>query len=205
MTAHLFSDEEQDAIVELMNIGVGRAAAALSHLTHDEVLLSVPKIDFVTYAQASRIFDNILPETLAGVMQSFQGFIQGQTTLIFPEERSLELVKAIVGDELPDGDISELEQDTLAELGNILLNSCLATLANLLNSDINTSLPETYVGNYRKMLELLCKQEDSVIMLAQIDFTLSQRAIQGYLVFIIDMHSAASFKAALQQYFDNLT
>ncbi len=199
-----FSRDEEETIIELMNIGVGRAAAALSRLAHDEVLLSVPKVDFVSIDQAQAAFNQLLPKALAGVVQSFEGFINGRAALVFPEERSLELVKAVVGDELSASEISELEQDTLAELGNILLNSCLATLGNLLHRDIRTSLPETYSGTYQRMLDALHQQPHSMIMLVHIDFSLSSRALQGYLVFIIDLQSAQTFHEALGAYLEQL-
>jgi len=202
--ADLFSQDEQETIVELMNLGVGRAANSLSKLVQDEVLLSVPKVDFVKLDSAEATFKELLPQALAGVTQAFEGFISGKAALIFPEERSLELVRILVGNELSASEISELEQDTLAELGNILLNSCLASLANLLKREINTALPETYTGDYKQMLNLLCDQQDSLIMLVQIDFSLRQRNLQGYLAFIIDLHSAAGFHSALQDYLANL-
>ncbi|MDR9468526.1 chemotaxis protein CheC [Marinospirillum sp.] len=201
---NLFSDDEQEAIVELMNLGVGRAASSLSRLVQDEVLLSVPKVEFVQLETAEETFKELLPKALAGVTQAFEGFINGKAALIFPEERSLELVRIVVGNELSASEISELEQDTLAELGNILLNSCLASLANLLKREINTALPEAYSGDYQRMLEVLCDQQDSLIMLVQIDFSLRQRNLQGYLVFIIDLNSATGFHSALQDYLADL-
>lgn len=198
------NQDQQDTIVELMNIGVGRAAAALSKLVQDEVLLSVPKVDFVDIETAESRFTELLPVALAGVTQAFDGFISGKAALIFPEERSLELVRIVVGHELTASEISELEQDTLAELGNILLNSCLATLANILHREIHTSLPEAYNGNRHTMLNLLCEQEDSMIMLVQVDFSLLQHELQGYLAFIIDLQTASNFYSALDEYLNNL-
>lgn len=198
------NQDQQDTIVELMNIGVGRAASALSRLVRDEVLLSVPKVSFVGIETAEERFTELLPNALAGVTQAFNGFISGKAALIFPEERSLELVRIVVGHELTASEISELEQDTLAELGNILLNSCLATLANILHREIHTSLPEAYNGNCQNMLRLLCDKEDSMIMLVQVDFSLRQRELQGYLAFIIDLHTANGFHAALDEYLEKL-
>ncbi|GLR64717.1 chemotaxis protein CheX [Marinospirillum insulare] len=199
-----FNQDQQDTIVELMNIGVGRAASSLSKLVHDEVLLSVPKVDFVDIATAETHFSELLPSALAGVTQAFEGFVSGKAALIFPEERSLELVRLIVGDELSAIEISELEQDTLAELGNIILNSCLATLANILQREIKTSLPEAYTGNCHNILRRLCDRDDSLIMLVQVDFSLSQRELKGYLAFIIDLHSASGFRTALNEYLEKL-
>jgi len=201
---NILNQDQQDIIVELMNIGVGRAASSLSKLVYDEVLLSVPKIDFVDIQTAETCFADLLPTALAGVTQAFDGFISGRAALIFPEERSLELVRLIVGHELSASEISELEQDTLAELGNILLNSCLATLANILHREIQTALPEAYKGNCHNILRQLCDRDDSLIMLVQVDFSLRQRELHGYLAFIIDLHSASGFHDALDEYFEKL-
>ena len=67
--------------------------------------------------------------------------------LIFPETNSLELVRAITGGGLPLDDIIALEQEALAETGNIILNGCLATIANILQRTLRFSLPEIIHGS----------------------------------------------------------
>jgi chemotaxis protein CheC len=210
----LFSPDEQDVVGELMNLGVGRAAGAFSRLVNDEVLLSVPEVSFVGLAEAEKVFASTVPDILAGVKQSFSGFIGGSAALLFPEDRSLELVRAIIGEDLPAEEISELEQETLAEVGNIILNNCLATIANVLQDEIQTSLPETYAGGTRGFLEFLCngaldvstggEGSGSLLMLVQIDFSLKRRAIQGFLAFAIDLRAAESFRQHINAYLDSL-
>lgn len=204
----MLTDDEHDVIVELMNIGVGRAASALSQLVQDEVLLSVPKLQFLESADAKEVFCRSMPDLLAGVMQDFQGFMSGRAALLFPEERSLELVRAILGADMSADEITELEQETLAELGNILLNNCLATLANLLNRQIQTDLPQAFNVDTPHLLNRLSShgQDNScMIMLVQIDFSLRASDLQGYLAFLIDLHSADAFIEALRHYLAELT
>ncbi|MBA4501281.1 chemotaxis protein CheX [Marinobacterium marinum] len=204
----LFSADEHDLIVELMNLGVGRAAHALSQLVSDEVLLSVPRLEFISVPEAQQAFRNDLPPFLAGVMQNFEGFINGRAALLFPEARSLELVNAMIGEELSADEISELEHETLAELGNILLNHCLATLANQLQQQIKTDIPmafSTSADDLSGTLEL-CQGDvnNTLVMLVQIDFSLKTSALRGYLAFIIDLHSADTFVNALRSYLAEL-
>ena len=45
---------------------------------------------------------------------------------------SLDLVRAIMGGDVPPDEIAEMEQEALAETGNVILNGCLATMANML-------------------------------------------------------------------------
>lgn len=204
----LLTPDEHDVIVELMNIGVGRAANALSQLVHDEVLLSVPQLQFLSPTDAETVFCQSMPGSLAGVMQGFHGFMSGRAALLFPEDRSLELVRAMLGMDLSADEISELEQETLAELGNILLNNCLATLANMLHEQIQTDLPEAFNVDTRHLLRILAREQEnddsSMIMLVQIDFSLRQRALQGYLAFLIDLHSTDTFLISFRNYLAEL-
>ena len=207
--SRLLNTDEHDVVVELMNIGIGRAANALSQMVQDEVLLSVPELQFLHPAEASDSFCAYLPGLLAGVMQDFSGFMTGRAALLFPEDRSLELVRAILGEDMSADEISELEQETLAELGNILLNNCLATLANLLHHEIQTELPHVFNVAAPHLLSRLSLQDDtdntSFIMLVQIEFSLRQRDLQGYLAFLIDVQSAGVFVAALRNYLAECT
>ena len=204
----LFSPDEHDLIVELMNLGVGRAASALSQLVNDEVLLSVPQLEFISTARARNAFHQELPACLAGVSQDFEGFINGRAALLFPEARSLELVNAMLGETLSADEISELEQETLAELGNILLNHCLATLANQLKQQVQTDIPRAFSLHADELPDALIlpstDPENSLVMLVHINFSLRQSELRGYLAFIIDLRSADTFINALRTYLAEL-
>ncbi len=52
----------------------------------------------------------------------------------------------MVGEHLSLEDILELEHEALAEIGNIILNACIATIANLLQRSLTMSLPEIIRG-----------------------------------------------------------
>ncbi|HUQ52747.1 MAG TPA: chemotaxis protein CheX, partial [Gammaproteobacteria bacterium] len=125
----ILEELELDALTELVNLGVSRAAANLAVMVQEEVLLTVPKVELLTRDAAIRTLGEREARSLVAVHQTFEGAIVGRALLIFPEANSLELVRAIVGSELSNEDIVELEQEALAETGNIILNSCLATIA----------------------------------------------------------------------------
>ena len=55
---------------------------------------------------------------------------------------------------LPLEDILELEHEALAETGNIILNGCLATIANLLQRTLKISLPEILRGDSAALFNL---------------------------------------------------
>lgn len=213
MTDAFFTDVQRDALTEMMNLGVGRAASAFSKLVGDEVLLSVPNISLTTVSDAVAQFTGGESRAFAGVMESFDGFIDGTATLLFPGERSLELVRAVIGEDMPADEISDLEEETLAEIGNIILNNCLATVANALRKRIHTSLPETYRATGDAMFPFLDANPRAeanglvttpMLLLVQIDFSLRERDIGGFLAFLIDLKSTEAFRSAIDEYLAEL-
>ena len=145
------TDIEQDALAEIANMGVSRAANSLRQMVGEEVLLSVPAVKIVTRQAASKLVERNNATKLVAVQQSFEGPFAGRALLIFPEAQSLELVRAIVGDEHSLEDIIDLEQEALAETGNIILNGCLATIANVLHRTMRMSLPSIVRGDGAKL------------------------------------------------------
>ena len=103
-----------------------------------------------------------------------------------PSTESLELVRAITGGDLPLEDIIELEQEALAETGNILLNSCLATIANMLQRSLRMSLPEVLRGDAKTFFSLAPPPvAGDVVMFLYINFAIRERDISGYISMII--------------------
>lgn len=196
--AAVLSEMELDALTELVNLGVSNAAASLRELVKEEILLSVPKVTVVTRDEAIKNLGERDAKRLVAVHQDFDGDIAGRALLIFPETKSLELVRAIVGSDLSLDDIIELEQEALAETGNIILNACLATLANNLGRTLKISLPEVLHGGGSEFFYIKPPpQVDDSVLFSFINFSVRQRNITGYIAMLLDLPSLATLKSLL--------
>jgi chemotaxis protein CheC len=202
----LLSEIQLDALSELVNIGVSRAAHSLREMVGAQVHLSVPTVTLVGRAQAVAILAEREITNLVAVHQVFEGDITGRALLIFPETKSLELVRAITGGDLPLEDIIELEQEALAETGNILLNSCLATIANMLQRSLKMSLPEVLRGNAATFFSLPPPPEaGDVVMFLYINFAVRERDISGYIAMIMDLPSLAALSHLVDEFIERAT
>lgn len=200
------SEFELDALTELVNLGVSRAAASLRELVGEQVLLSVPNVLLVNRARAIAILAEREASRLVAVHQVFEGDITGRALLIFPETKSLELVRAVTGGELPLEDIIELEQEALAETGNIILNGCLATMANMLQRSLKMSLPEILRGEAPEFFDLEPPpQPGDVVMFLYINFAVRERDIRGYIAMLMDMPSLVALKGLLGEFIERTT
>src|SRR6185312_2819758 len=121
-------------------------AGSLRQMVEREVILSVPNVQLVPRERAIHDLCENESRKLVAVHQTFEGDITGRALLIFPETKSLEIVRAIAGSDLPLEDVIDLEQEALAETGNIILNGCLSTIANMLERSLKMSLPEVLHG-----------------------------------------------------------
>jgi chemotaxis protein CheC len=197
----ILSELEFDALTELVNLGVSRAALSLREMIGQEVILSVPRVALVERKEAVETLANAELTKLVAVHQVFEGDITGRALLIFPEARSLELVRAVTNGTLSLEDIVELEQEALAETGNIILNSCLATIANQLQRTLRISLPEILHGDSQTLFDLPPPPErGEFVLFVYINFAIRERNIMGYIAMLMDMASLEALQLLLSEY-----
>lgn len=192
---------EQDALTELVNIGVSRAAANLRNMIGHEVLLSVPSVEIVDRTVAAGLIREREAGPLVAVRQDFSGAFSGRGLLIFPEANSLTLARAVTGDELSADELREMEHEALSETGNVVLYGCLATMANMLKRPLEMSLPEVIRGDGQTLFELSeSGSEDGVVLFLYINFSVSGRDIRGYIAMLMDLPSLAALKLLIGEF-----
>jgi len=194
---------EQDALAEIANLGVSRAANSLRQMVGEQVLLSVPAVKIVKRQAASKLVERNNSKRLVAVQQSFEGPFVGKALLIFPEAQSLELVRSIVGDGHSLEDLIDLEQEALAETGNIILNGCLATIANMLHRTMRMSLPSVVRGDGQALFGSGISGEQFVLFL-YIDFYIKKHNVRGFIALIMDLPSIAALKEIVNDYVNNI-
>jgi len=196
------TDLERDALAELSNIAMARASNSLRQMIQHEVLLAVPSVEILTNVAAAKLVANPDNPKLVVVRQDFVGAFSGRALLIFPESNSLELVRAVVGRELPLEDIVDLEDEALAETGNIILNSWVATIANLLKSALKMSLPVVIRGDGQHMFE---SHVSSLVLFLHIKFEIRQKQIGGYVALLMDIPSLDQLRSLIAEFIGSVT
>ncbi|WKA30660.1 chemotaxis protein CheX [Bradyrhizobium roseum] len=201
--ASQLTEIEQDALAEIANMGVSRAASSLRLLVGEEILLSVPSVKIVTRQAASKLVERENAKKLVAVQQTFEGPFAGKALLIFPEAQSLELVRSIVGDQHTLEDVIDLEQEALAETGNIILNGCLATIANVLNRTMRMSLPSIVRGDGATLFEVQAPASgEQFVLFLYIDFNIKARNVRGFIALLLDLHSIAALKTIVNDFIE---
>lgn len=199
------SDTERDAIGEAFNLGVGSAGNALSEMLGKEVLLSVPAVDISLREDAAKTLTPEDPNegVISGVREAFEGPFSGDAFLLFTENRSLELVRLLL--QQPDADIdmlSEMEQEALVEVGNIILNACLAQIADIMGTEIFNDIPIAIKGQFHQIIDdATSADQKSYVMKLHMHFAVEGTQIDGNIAFVMGIQSLGNFKKHICEYF----
>jgi chemotaxis protein CheC len=194
-------ETELDALTEIVNIGVSRAAASLRKMVNRQVFLSVPAVEVLGRVTAASLMSNREAGPLVAVRQDFTGAFEGRALLIFPEANSLELVRAVTRDELSEVEVGEIEDEALCETGNVVLNNCLAMIANMLQRPLEMSLPVVIRDDSSKLFDLPSPATPgAVVLFLYINFAVSERDIRGYIAVVMDLPSLDTLKTLIGEF-----
>lgn len=194
------SELERDALSELMNMAMGQAAASLNQLIDEEVQLSIPTIELMTRSQFARRMSEAVGDVASTVRQGVKGLFSGEALLIFPEDQSLELVRKLLGSDISLEELTELEQDAFVEIGNIIVGTSVATLANTLGYEVTMSLPHFAKQTAAELGNCTPDGPDDIVLFVNIEFKLPDDEISGYLSFVMSAASAHDLKRHVQKY-----
>jgi len=180
------SPEQCDTLAELINIGVGRAAAALADLVGERIALSVPRVDVCELDEldARLDADGHCFETL--VYQDFDGGLYGRAVLAFPTHSGRKFAQLLGHlNDLPD----ELDVDLhgiLVEVGNIVLGSVLGTVSNLSGRRLTCHVPELSSHSPLSTVMATRATPRRVVFIADVDFLVDRRDIRGSIVCLFE-------------------
>lgn len=190
MAPLVLDDETLVTMTELMNIGVGRAASALSELLDQLINFSVPLVRICQSEEcrAAILSQYAQPETF--ITQTFDGAIRGRITLCFPASSSLGLAQVLSG----AGTCASAELDVelsgiLLEVGNIVLNGVMGAISHAMSANLNYSIPELQTADRRghRLLQDAFREDD--VLIGDVRFRASQREIEGKIVIVFAVGS----------------
>lgn len=176
-----------DAIKELLNIGVGRAAEILNSMLQSHIDLEIPSILVLSSNDIKKELDFIENELFAGVEMKFKGTFTGKTKLVFSYDSAKKLVYALTGENRVAEIMDSLMAGTLSEIGNIVINAIMGSISNVLNLNFEYSVPEYEEGSYEKIFAEYINRDFPVIMCAKTKFLVTKFEISGELVLFLEI------------------
>jgi len=187
----LLTDEQKDALTELVNIAFSRTAAALSDLTGHRVSLNVPKVAIHPITELHTALSEFVLGEIASVHQIFSGPVSGDAILMLNYEGANSLIDLLTGENQGSGRMDVSGQEVLMETGNILLNACLGVFGNLLKVHVTFSVPRLHLEELNSMLDSLVigQEELRYALIIYTTFQIKESSVTGYLIIVLGVAS----------------
>ncbi|MBI5815003.1 MAG: chemotaxis protein CheX [Nitrospinae bacterium] len=189
-----------DALTEIINIGVGRAASIINEMVGHHVSLRVPFVKLVRPEDLAREIGYEGNSEFSSVQMPFEGALHGVASLIFPPESASKLVAVLTGEESDSLDLDSIKVETLNEVGNIVLNSVIGSIGNLLEQRFEYSIPSYMEGVFNEIF-LSAGASNPIIMIAKADFLIMEHNIRGDIMIIFEVNSFDSVLLAIESSF----
>jgi chemotaxis protein CheC len=98
-------------------------------------------------------------------------------------------------------ELAEFEQDAMCEIGNIIINACLATMADMLSMRLDCSLPSySIISSNEIVTEITHNTVQEYTLLLNVIFTSVKRQTEGRLVLLLTSASIANLIQRIDQF-----
>jgi chemotaxis protein CheC len=146
------TDIEKDVLKEFVNVGTGHAATSLGKLIDGTITITVPELNVMPLGDVPGKLGG--PEQrIVGLFFKIYGEMTGSIMVFFPKPSADNLAKLLTmgmgSIQDSEGTYDEMGRSSLMELGNILANSYVNALAEMLDIKVLISVPffaEDFLG-----------------------------------------------------------
>ena len=171
----MLSEEQLDFLREMMNIGAGNAATALSQILGSMVDLVIPKVHILPAPKTVSLFDE--PSLLvACVRMGMVGDISGSIFFIVSEAQKaafIQMIKQAMPQ--PETQIQDLDSSVLMEIGNITAGVYLGAIQDFCKLKIFHFVPTLATDMIQSLLDeslaTLSREVENIILIENIFIT----------------------------------
>ncbi len=199
------SPEQQDALQELLNIGVGRAAGSLNQMLEKPIRMHIPFLQIGKFEDLSQEVQESRDTQLSSVQLPFKGTFSGSSCLLFPTESAKSLVLALAGESEDPDTMDSLKESTLTEIGNIVLNGVMGSLANVLKHRVIYSVPFYQETSMQGLVQSKLSDTPEIILWAQTQFTIEEYDLTGDIMLMFDTSDLGLLVMAVNDYMHSTT
>ena len=189
-----------DILREIVSVGAGHAATALSQLTDRRIELEVPRVRFERVQEVPQIAGGA--ETVVdGLYFRILGDARGVILMIFPERSGRDVVRLVLG-ERGGAPEDALSVSAMREIGNILASAFLSAIGQLAGLSLIPSVPGYARDMAGSILDLvlieLSRLEDTALVIETV-FREAGEGIRGHFFLLPDPHTLEATLRAVER------
>jgi chemotaxis protein CheC len=201
----LLTDQQRDAMSEIINIAFARTAASLSELSGHRVLLAAPGVEIVAIDELPAAIGTFINEEIVSVHQVFNGPVAGDALLMLNHTGAIRLTDLLCESRVPSQKLDESAREALTEVGNILLNACLGVFGNLLQVHVGFSMPRLHLEHLGQLIRSITigAEELRYAVVVSAAFGIQENSVSGYLAIVLGVSSLDRLLRAIEDWEKN--
>jgi len=193
------TEKQLDSLKKIVNVGMEKAAGTLNEMLRSHIELKAPSIIMFDPEKPGEEFIDLGNGELASVQRSFHGSFSGNSVLVFPPENAVKLVAALTDEKPGSAGLEAVMTDTLSEVGNILTNTLIGTINNLLSAHIDFALPNYREGKFNDLLKPSNSEKIEMFLLIRTDFKVEDPQVNGNIFLIFELDSTRNLLTAIDK------
>ena len=180
-----------DILKEIGNVGTGNAVTSLSQMMDQPIELDMPSLRVVKYQKVYELLEQ--PEELqTGILIEVTGQLKG----IFLFMLSETFTRAVLTS------LDDMECSLISELGNIMCGSYIRALSQLMDMDMDVSVPELCIDMGGAILSYPMTRwvivSDDILLIENI-FHMSGEAFKGRILFLPEKEDLGTMLRRLRE------
>ncbi len=191
----------KDILKEIFNISVGKAAEMLSDITNKRIILDVPEIAITSMGDGNGDLNNHLSTIPEGALMvssiDFDTNLKGEANLIFPAKKMRSFINLCIDQVDEDAeeytneeiDFTDMDFDIIKEVGNIILNSIVGGMGNILDINLQYTIPQVRLFNKDNFKSNVKNIEYECALILYISFIIEHKEIEGAIIIDLTLNS----------------
>ncbi len=184
--------QELDVMKEIGSIGTSHAATSLSKMLQKEIRISIPQVRVLGYDEAVDQIGDV--ESLASAtLVKMTGDVDGLMLFLFNLDFANTVLDRVIGESYHRfEEMDQLAYSALTEIGNIIICSYINAFSQLVNVDIDLSVPSATVNMLGAILTVPIAEygyDTDKLMYCNADFVMDGKQLSAWLLMLPDIPS----------------
>jgi chemotaxis protein CheC len=194
------TEQQRDALTEVLNIATARTAAALSELSNQRVVLDVPELAIHPISELAGELRTYILGDIVTVHQIFSGPVAGDALLLLGHDAAITLTGLMTHENVLPKRLNASAREVLIEVGNILLNACMGIFGDLLQVRVSFAVPRLHLDDLTALLNSLTIEQEELqyALVVLTTFRLRDSEVNGYLVLVLGVASLDHLLQAIE-------
>lgn len=184
----MLTSQQRGFLTEVCIIGTSRAASQLSILLNDSVNVSVPNVDVSSVSDLPEALNVDKDKVYVVVSQGMSGCFDGRAALMFNNADCNVLVESVLKGfaSLDEAGLVIYKQESMIEIGNIIVSASVSALADLLKSEVLLTVPEYKETSLHHIFGL---NNESPVIAVTTQLQSNSGQVSGILLFMFERSS----------------